>query len=188
MNPRFFATPAEFRAWLAKHHDQEAELLIGYWKKATGKPSVTWEETVDEALCYGWIDGVRRSLDEEAYIVRFTPRRPGSIWSPRNLERVEALRAEGRMETPGIAVWEARREDASALYEARNQEFNPAERAAFGDAWTFWMEQPAGYRRQWTNWALTAKQDATRERRLAALVAASQAGRRVNPQRPYERD
>lgn len=186
MSPRFFATPADFRRWLAKHQDTASELVVGYWKKATGKPSVTWEETVDEALCYGWIDGVRRSLDDEAYTVRFTPRRPGSIWSPRNLERVEVLRAEGRMEPAGLVVWEGRREDASALYEARNQEFNADQRAAFGETWAFWMAQPAGYRRQWTNWALTAKQEATRARRLAALVAASQAGRRVNPQRPYE--
>ncbi|MGB0653277.1 MAG: YdeI/OmpD-associated family protein [Thermoplasmatota archaeon] len=190
MKPRFFATPADFRSWLAEHHDMVAELLVGYWKKATGKPSVTWEETVDEALCYGWIDGVRRRIDDASFTVRFTPRRPGSIWSPRNLERVEALRADGRMEPPGLAAWEARRPDASKGYEARQEEaaFTAEQQAAFGDAWAFWEAQPPGYRKQWTHWVQSAKQEATRTRRLEALVAASRLGRRVNPQRPFDLD
>lgn len=186
MTPRFFATPADFRRWLAKHHATASELLVGYWKKATKKPSVTWEETVDEALCYGWIDGVRRSLDDEAYTVRFTPRRPDSIWSPRNLERVGALRAEGRMEPPGLTAWQARRADAAADYLSQaDAAFSDEQRAAFGDAWAFWEAQPPGYRKQWTHWVVSAKQPATRERRLAALVAASRSGERVHPQRPF---
>ena len=190
MRPRFFAAPADFRRWLAEHHATEQELIVGYWKKATDKPSVTWEETVDEALCFGWIDGVRRSLDEDAYTIRFTPRRPDSVWSPRNLERVEALRAEGRMEPPGWTAWASRRHDASDSYEARQEDlaFDAPQQAAFGDAWAFWEAQPPGYRRQWTHWVLSAKKEATRERRLAAIVAASRAGRRVDPQRPFELD
>ena len=103
--PTFFPTPADFRAWLKKNHKKEAMLWVGYYKKATGKPSVTWEETVDEALCYGWIDGVRRSFNDESYVIRFTPRKPKSVWSGRNIERVEALKARGRMRKAGLDAY-----------------------------------------------------------------------------------
>jgi uncharacterized protein YdeI (YjbR/CyaY-like superfamily) len=105
LHPTFFQTPADFRAWLEENHNTASELLVGYYKKATGKASVTWEESVDEALCYGWIDGIRRSVDTEAYVIRFTPRKPGSVWSGRNIQRVEALRAEGRMREPGLEAY-----------------------------------------------------------------------------------
>lgn len=101
----FFKTPADFRAWLKQNHRTASELQVGYYKKATGKPSVTWEKTVDEALCYGWIDGIRRSLDDEAYVIRFTPRKPTSIWSRRNIERVEVLKAKGRMRKAGLEAY-----------------------------------------------------------------------------------
>lgn len=187
MEPRFFAAPEEFRAWLEKHHDSETEIIVGYWKKATGTPSVTWEETVDEALCYGWIDGVRRTLDDASYTVRFTPRRPDSIWSQRNLDRVDALRADGRMMPPGVAAWEARRPEKSGYAVANHKADFPHEmQERFGDAWAFHAAQPPGYRKTTAHWVLSAKQEATRERRLRAVIAAARLGQRVHPQRPFD--
>lgn len=186
MDPRFFADPDAFRAWLEGHHQDATELIIGYWKKATGRPSVTWEETVDEALCVGWIDGVRRRLDDESFTVRFTPRRDGSVWSRRNLDRVDALRAEGRMRPAGIAAWEARRPDRSGYSVSdRVEDFPPEVQERFGDAWAFHAQQPPGYRAQVADWVLAAKQDATKERRLAAVIAAARKGVRVEMARPF---
>lgn len=163
---------------------------MGYWKKSTKKPSVTWEETVDEALCVGWIDGVRKRINDESYTIRFTPRRDGSVWSPRNLARVKRLLSEGRMQESGMAAWSRRSESATRGYLERQapKGFDREQEAAFGTAWAFWLEQPAGYRKQWTYWVLSAKQSATRLRRLEAVVAASKKGQRVNPQRPFNFD
>ena len=105
-DPVFFPNPVDFSTWLAEHHAAAAFLWVGYYKKATGKASVTWEETVDEALCYGWIDGIRKSLGEESYVIRFTPRKSRSVWSGRNIDRVAVLSAEGRMQAPGLAAYE----------------------------------------------------------------------------------
>src|SRR3954454_4745898 len=116
MEATFFATPAEFRAWLQEHHDSETELLVGFYKKGSGKPSITWPESVDEALCYGWIDGVRRSLGDEAYTIRFTPRKKRSVWSNVNIRRVGELIAEGRMRPAGLAAFEARTGERSGIY------------------------------------------------------------------------
>lgn len=184
-----FETPAAFRAWLKVHHDSVDELWVGYWKKATGRPSVTWEETVDEALCFGWIDGIRKRVDEEAYTVRFTPRRPRSVWSLRNIERYEALRAEGRVVEPGEEAWRYRREDRSGLYSfeqerppALSEEYEARLRAR-PEAWRDWEARPPGYRRQAAHWVMSAKRESTRERRLTALIEDSAAGRKVKPLR-----
>lgn len=182
--PVFFADAAAFRDWLAAHAATAPEVLVGYWKVATGRPSMTWPESVDEALCYGWIDGVRRSLGDEAYCIRFTPRRPGSVWSAVNVRRVPELAAEGRMTPAGLAAWEARgaANETGYSYErveaALPPEYEAVLRAAPGAA-AFWDAQPPGYRRLAAHWVVRAKQEATRERRLAALVEACVKGERV---------
>jgi uncharacterized protein YdeI (YjbR/CyaY-like superfamily) len=183
--PIFFASPAELRAWFASHADTERELWVGYHRKATGRPSLTWEQAVDEALCVGWIDGVRRSLDGERFIQRFTPRQARSTWSAVNVRRAEALLAEGRMTAAGRAAFERRREDRSGIYsyeQRRLATFAPAEQAALdanAAARAFWDAQPAGYRRTATFWVASAKRPETRARRMAQLVEDSAAGRRI---------
>jgi uncharacterized protein YdeI (YjbR/CyaY-like superfamily) len=183
--PRFFATPAAFRAWLDDHHDRETELLVGFHKKGSGKPSITWPESVDEALCYGWIDGVRRSLGEESYTIRFTPRKPGSIWSNVNIAKVKALQAAGRMMPAGLAAWDRRDPKKSGIYL-----FERSDAVAFDadaerqfkrsrGAWAYFMAQPPGYRRLATHYVTSAKRPETRERRLAALVDCSARGERL---------
>jgi uncharacterized protein YdeI (YjbR/CyaY-like superfamily) len=184
MEATFFETPADFRRWLAANHDARAELWVGYYKKATGKPSITWEESVDEALCFGWIDGIRRSIDDQAYKNRFTPRRRGSHWSRVNLERVAALMAEGRMEPAGMAAYDARDPEKSGLYsfERDRARLSCEQEKAFKarrEAWAFWKEQPPGYRKQATWWVVSAKRDETRARRLATLIEDSANGLRI---------
>src|SRR5919204_4603501 len=116
MEPTFFATPADFRAWLERHHDSVSELLVGFFKKGSGRPSITWPEAVDQALCFGWIDGVRRSVDEVSYANRFTPRRPRSHWSAVNVQRLEELRRLGLMHPAGLRAFEARSDERTATY------------------------------------------------------------------------
>lgn len=183
-SPTFFTTPADFRRWLAKHHDSQDMLWVGFYKKGTGRPTITWPESVDEALCFGWIDGIRRSLDEEAYTIRFTPRRPRSHWSRVNLERVTALIEEGRMKAAGMAAYEARDPENSGRYSyerARARLSAEQERELRRDAkaWAFWKAQPPGYRKQATMWVVSAKRDETRARRLATLIQDSAAGLRI---------
>jgi uncharacterized protein YdeI (YjbR/CyaY-like superfamily) len=181
--PVFFATPAAFRCWLDAHHQTATELLVGFWKKATGRPSVDWSEARDEALCFGWIDGLRRSGGTESYTIRFTPRRRGSIWSKVNVARYAALSAEGRMRPAGMRAYEenqaksgvyAYENEAKALTEAETDAFraNPA-------AWTDWERRPAGYRKTVLHWVTGAKKPETRARRLAILIADSAAGRKL---------
>jgi len=157
---------------------------VGFRKKATGKPSITWPESVDEALCYGWIDGIRKSIDDEAYMIRFTPRRTGSIWSRVNLERVAALIAEGRMAAAGLAAYEARDPKKSGIYsferaEARLSREQEREFKRNEEAWRFWRAQPPGYRKQATWWVVSAKREETRARRLARLIDDSANGLRI---------
>ncbi len=176
--PAFFPTPGDFRAWLRQNHDKASVLWVGYYRKATGKPSVTWEQTVDEALCYGWIDGVRRSFDAESFIVRFTPRKAGSVWSRRNIARVEALKAAGRMRKAGLEAYAHKDVHAESGYAVgdRPEALPTAMIAEFRkcpEAWAFYASQPSGYRRQTTAWVTSAKQEGTRERRLATLIADS---------------
>lgn len=171
-----FATPEELRAWFQAHHATAAELHLAYWKKASGQPSVTWPESVDEALCFGWIDGVRKRLDDERYVIRFTPRRAGSHWSLVNLQRVQVLTAEGRMQPAGLRAHEARDPERAgkASYEQRLEAFAPAHETRFrahAAAWQDFAARPASYRRAVMSWVANAKQAATQERRLDAAIA-----------------
>ena len=184
MGPRFFKTPADFRHWLQRHHATTDELLVGYYKRNSGTPSITWPESVDEALCFGWIDGVRRRLDEERYTIRFTPRRKGSTWSAVNIARVAALTEQGRMQPAGLAAFEARREDRSTLYSYERRPTDLGEPYAGlmkknARAWRFFSEQPPSYRKVVTWWIVSAKREETRLRRLEKLVAFSAKGERI---------
>jgi uncharacterized protein YdeI (YjbR/CyaY-like superfamily) len=185
VEPAFFATPEEFRAWLERHAGEADELLVGLRKVGSGLPSITWPEAVDEALCVGWIDGVRRRIDDSAYSIRFTPRKPGSTWSAINIERVAALTAQGRMRPAGLAAFAARSEARSRVYSyeraeppALSSEAEALFRAETG-AWEFFSAQAPWYRRTALHWVTGAVREATRERRLAQLIADSAAGRRL---------
>jgi uncharacterized protein YdeI (YjbR/CyaY-like superfamily) len=190
--PVYFDTPARLRAWFKKHHAKAPELLLGYWKVGSGQPSVTWPESVDEALCVGWIDGVRKRIDEQRYTIRFTPRRPGSVWSQVNVKRVAELVAQGRMQPAGLAVFEARGQAHQRGYSFsdRAQDFPPELeahfRAADPAAWDFFVRQPPGYRRTCIHWVTNAKQEATRFKRLANLIDDSAAGRRLGELEKYK--
>jgi uncharacterized protein YdeI (YjbR/CyaY-like superfamily) len=183
--PRFFRTPTAFRAWLDANHDRATELTVGFYKKDSGKPSITWPESVDEALCFGWIDGVRRSLDEDSYTIRFTPRKPTSIWSNVNIAKVEALLKAGRMTPAGVAAWEKRSPARSGIYAFERQEpatFDAESEGRFRRnrrAWSYFQAQPPGYRRLATHFVVSAKRPETRERRLAALIECSAKGERL---------
>jgi uncharacterized protein YdeI (YjbR/CyaY-like superfamily) len=185
---RFFATAEELRDWFDANHETADELWIGYYRKATGRPSVDWSQAVDEALCVGWIDGVRRSLDESSFVQRFTPRRKGSTWSAVNVAKVAALTEQGRMRPAGNAAFEARSAANTAIYsyERPVAAFTADEEArirAETAAWADWESRPPSYRRAVTHWVTSAKADATRARRLEALIADSAAGRKVGPMR-----
>jgi uncharacterized protein YdeI (YjbR/CyaY-like superfamily) len=190
MEPTFFATPAQFRAWLEEHHEAKTELLVGFYKKASGRPSITWPESVDQALCFGWIDGVRRSLGEEAYTIRFTPRKPRSNWSAVNVARMGELTAEGRVAPAGAAAFERRSDDRTAIYSyeqrktARLPDEYEARLRADAAAAEFFDAQPPWYRRTAAHWVISAKREATRERRLAQLIEDSASGRRIGPLTP----
>ena len=187
MKPRFFATPARFRAWLRAHHSTQTELVVGFYKKGSGKPSITWPESVDEALCVGWIDGVRRSLGEEAYSIRFTPRKATSIWSAVNVARVAELERLGRMTPAGRRVFAARTAERTGVYSFERKTvaaLAPKEAVklrANARAATFFAAQPPWYRRAAIHWVISAKRDATRERRLDQLIADSAGGRTIRP-------
>jgi uncharacterized protein YdeI (YjbR/CyaY-like superfamily) len=185
MEPTFFATPEDFRAWLEAHHETETELLVGFHKKGSGRPSITWPESVDQALCYGWIDGVRRSLGEDRYTIRFTPRKQRSTWSAVNVRRVGELTELGLMRPAGVAAFERRSDDRTAIYayEQRKTAKLDAEQErrfrANPGAWKWFQAQPAGYRRTASYWVISAKRPETRERRLEQLIEDSAAGRTI---------
>ena len=187
MEPIFFATPDDFRAWLQEHHETESELLVGFHKKGSGRPSITWPESVDQALCFGWIDGVRRRIDDESYSIRFTPRKTRSTWSAVNVKRVGELTADGLMQPAGVAAFERRSADRTAIYSHERREAaafdSEQERAFKGDegAWAWFQDQPPSYRRTATHWVISAKKPETRERRLRRLIEDSAAGRTVPP-------
>ena len=187
MEPTTFERPEDFRAWLEQHHDSQSELWVGYHKKGSGKPSMTWRESVDEALCFGWIDGVRKSIDTERYTIRFTPRRAGSVWSAVNIERVAALTEERRMRPAGRKAFDARREDRSGIYSYEQRDkavFDPAYEKRFRakkKAWADFQARPAWYRQAAIRWVMTAKKEETRERRLTTLIDDSAAGRTIAP-------
>ena len=187
MHPRYFATPAKWRAWLEKHHATALELWVGFHKRGSGRPSLTWRESVDQALCFGWIDGVRRRIDDERYAIRFTPRRKGSTWSNINLARIEELTRLGLMHPAGRDAHAARTAAKSGIYsyEQRKNARLPAElEARFKrnrKAWAYFQAQPAWYRRTAVWWAVSAKKEETRKRRLTTLIADSAAGRAIRP-------
>jgi uncharacterized protein YdeI (YjbR/CyaY-like superfamily) len=191
--PRFFATPADLRRWFRCHHEPADELLVGFYKKSTGKPSVTWEESRDQALCFGWIDGIRRRIDEESFTIRFTPRRSTSTWSRVNHERMKALIEDGQMTAAGLVAYESRdrRKDEEAYSYERGLALTPdfeqmlrSERVA----WSFFEAQPPGYRRTAGTWVMSAKRDETRQRRLHFVIECSARRERIpqlgGPARP----
>ena len=184
MKPTFFPTPAHLRKWFDRHHDSAGELWVGYYRKDSGKPSVTWPESVDEALCVGWIDGIRKSVDAGSYMIRFTPRRKGSIWSAVNIGRATALREEGRMRPAGLSAFAARRENRSGIY-AYEQRRAQLEEPYAGmmkknrTAAAFFDAQPASYRKQASWWVISAKREETRLARLNKLIETSAHGKRL---------
>jgi uncharacterized protein YdeI (YjbR/CyaY-like superfamily) len=185
MIARYFKTSAEFRRWLAAHHDTERELLVGFYKKASGQTGISYKEAVDEALCFGWIDGVRHRIDGRSYTIRFTPRRPGSIWSTVNLRRVRALIRAKRMSRHGRKVYEERNRKKSGLYsfEQRHTVVLASRHArqfrANKKAWTWYRAQAPWYQRTAAFYVESAKQEATRLRRLAILIRSAAAGRAI---------
>jgi len=189
----YFRDRAEWEAWLEEHHASATEVLVGFHKKRSGMPSITWPEAVDVALCFGWIDGVRRGVDEQRYVNRFTPRRPGSNWSAINIAKVEALIEQGRIRPAGLAAFEARRADRSAVYsyeQRQGAELDPGlERDVRANerAWADFQARPPSYRKAVTHWIMSAVNDGTRRRRLAQLIESSAAGRTVPPLTPRRR-
>jgi uncharacterized protein YdeI (YjbR/CyaY-like superfamily) len=179
MKPTFFPKPADFRKWLEKNHKKEKELLVGFYKVGSGKPSITWPESVDQALCFGWIDGVRKSFDENSYTIRFTPRKASSIWSSINIKKVEELTKKGLMKPEGLEAFAHRKEHKSEIY-AYEQKEPTALSAAYEKkfkankkAWEFFNRQPPYYRKRITYRIMSAKQEATRLRRLEEIIALS---------------
>ncbi len=178
----FFRTPSAFRRWLEQHHATAAELWVGYYKKDSGRPSITWPESVDEALCVGWIDGIRKRIDEVSYQIRFTPRRPRSIWSGVNIKRAQALIEQGRMRPAGLEAYEARRENTSGSYsyEQRSTELEEPYRGLLKKtpaAWTFFQAQPPSRRKVVNWWIVSAKREETRLRRLDKFISDASQGR-----------
>jgi uncharacterized protein YdeI (YjbR/CyaY-like superfamily) len=180
----FFATPAAFRAWLRKNHKTADELWVGYYRKDSGKPSITWQESVDEALCFGWIDGIRKKISDQAYTNRFTPRRAGSNWSAINIAKVKELTKQKRMQPAGLAAYGKRTDAKSRVYTyeqvslALDKDLEKRFRAD-KTAWTFFAKQPPYYRKLMTGWLNGAKQEATRLRRLDKLMSACASGKRI---------
>ncbi|MBK9392148.1 MAG: YdeI/OmpD-associated family protein [Bacteroidetes bacterium] len=184
MTPFFFNGQKEFRKWLEKNHKTEKELIVGYYKKETGKPSMTWSESVDQALCFGWIDGIRRKVDEESFCIRFTPRRPGSNWSRVNINKVEELQKSGLMTPAGLQLFNNRKDTSgdSYSYENRPAEFSPEMEKLFRKnktAWGYFEKQAPSYRKVRIYWILSAKQEETKLNRLKKLIASSEKGERL---------
>ena len=183
----FFDGPGAFREWLKANHASETEVFVGFYKKATGKQTMTWSQAVDEALCFGWIDSVMRRIDEERHMQRFTPRKAGSNWSTVNIAKVAALKEAGLMRPAGLAAFEARSEARSGIYafEQKKAAELPAEYEkrlrANAAAWAYWQDSPPSYRRTASHWVVRAKKEETRERRLAQLIECSAAGRNPPP-------
>lgn len=184
MEPKFFSSQKEFRKWLEKNHASAKELVVGFWKVTSGKPSMTWSESVDHALCFGWIDGVRRSCGEDAYTIRFTPRGATSNWSAINIKKVADLKEKGLMQTADLAAFEARKDGRSAVYsyENRPKEFSPELEKVFKKnktAWKFFTSQAPSYQRICVYWVMSAKRDATKKSRLDKLIKTSEEGKRL---------
>jgi uncharacterized protein YdeI (YjbR/CyaY-like superfamily) len=185
--PVFFATPAKFRAWLQKNHARISEQWVGFHKKDSGRPSITWPESVDQALCFGWIDGLRKSIDGASYMIRFTPRKPGSTWSAINIRRAKELKRLGLMSAAGLRAFAKRTPEKSAAYsyeQRHNARFSAAQEKRFREnkkAWEFFRARPPGYQRTATYWVASAKKEETQARRLAILIKDSAARATIAP-------
>jgi len=185
--PVFFSTPAQFLAWLEAHHQQRRELWVGFYKRSSGRPSITWPESVDEALCFGWIDGIRKSLDDMSYVIRFTPRKPQSTWSAVNIRRAKELIRLGRMRPAGLGALRARADGKSAMdscEQRKTARLTTPEVRQFQTntrAWAFFTTRPPSYRRTAAYWVISAKREETRARRLAILIDDSAHGRTIAP-------
>jgi len=184
-DPIFFETPAKFRAWLRRHAATASELVVGFYKRDSGLRSITWEESVDEALCFGWIDGVRTRIDDRSYRIRFTPRRPTSAWSAINMRKVRLLQEQGRMTQAGLDAFARRNDAKSRIYayeQVRRAELEPAQQAQFRrnrKAWAFFAAQAPNYRHRFAWYVTSAKRPETRQARLAKLIEASARGVRL---------
>jgi uncharacterized protein YdeI (YjbR/CyaY-like superfamily) len=184
MMPTFFATPSEFRRWLQKHHADRPELLVGFYKIGSGRPSMTWSESVDQALCFGWIDGVRRRIDNESYSIRFTPRKSGSIWSAINIRKVAELTKNGLMRPAGLTAYDKRKEDRSRIYSYENvpAKLSPEYEKKFRAnkrAWTFFHAQAPSYKNVIIHRIMNAKQEKTRLSRLEQAIKTSEQEKRI---------
>jgi uncharacterized protein YdeI (YjbR/CyaY-like superfamily) len=184
MKPEFFAKPSDLRKWFDKNHRKETELYLGFYKRASGKPSITWPESVDQALCFGWIDGVRKSIDDERYFIRFTPRKPTSIWSAINSKKVNDLTEKGMMRPEGIEAFKKRQKKKSKIYSyERSEKQLPADYEkkfmANKKAWTFFKSLAPGYKKVAIHRILNAKQESTRLRKLQTLIDNSEANLHV---------
>ena len=184
MSPVFFANSAEFRKWLEENHQTETELIVGYYKVGTGKPSINWSDSVAEALCFGWIDGIRKSIDNESYCNRFTPRNPKSNWSAINIKKVEELIRVGKMTPAGLTAYEKRSESRSGIYsyENRPEKFDPKMEAQFkkhNSAWEFFSKSSPSYQKTVIYWVMSAKLEVTQLSRLDKLIAASAERKRL---------
>ena len=184
MKPKFFWAPADFRTWLEKNHATANELWVGFYKKDSGKPSITWPESVDQALCFGWIDGIRKRVDEISYQIRFTPRRRGSIWSAINIKRAKELVRRKQMRPTGLKAFAARIENKSGIYsyEQRSTELSEPYAKLLKKnkaAWNFFEKQPPSYRKMIGWWIISAKKEETRTARLAKLISESAKGKRL---------
>jgi len=184
MNAKFFKTPSDFRKWLAAHHSSAKELWVGFYKKESGKPSITWPESVEEALCFGWIDGIRKRIDDESYQIRFTPRQSSSTWSSVNIKIAQRLINEKRMQPAGLKAFDARKENRSGIYSYEQRSPELEEKYARklkrnGAAWEYFQAQPPSYRKMINWWIISAKQEETRTKRLDRLIDASAKGLRL---------
>jgi uncharacterized protein YdeI (YjbR/CyaY-like superfamily) len=174
----FFSDQVEFRKWLEKNHQTERELIVGFYKKSTGKPTMTWSDSVDQALCFGWIDGIRRKVDDESYCIRFTPRNPASTWSALNVKKANELIEKGLMQPDGLALFKTRKEENTAIYSYENK---PEALPAFMEekfrenkaAWDYFSVQPPSYRRTIYFWILSAKRKETQLARLEKIIEES---------------
>jgi uncharacterized protein YdeI (YjbR/CyaY-like superfamily) len=189
VKPTFFATATELRDWLERNHESATELLVGFYKRASGKPTITWQELVDEELCFGWIDGVRRGIDDVSYSNRITPRKPRSTWSAINIARAKELIRLGRMRPAGLKAFERRTDERSAIYSYEQRKTArldaTAERTfrANKKAWAFFQSQALSYRRAATWWVISAKREETRQKRLRTLISDSESAQTIGPLR-----
>ena len=179
MTPTFFAKQSDFRKWLKKNHKKETELVVGFYKVGSEKPSITWSQSVDEALCFGWIDGVRKSIDKDSYQIRFTQRKTTSIWSAINIKKIEELTKQGLMQPAGLAIFEKRKEGKSKIYSHENEEKEFTQNfekkfKANKKAWNYFQSLASSYKKISKHWVLSAKQETTKIKRLNELISDSE--------------